>query len=77
MIDLVKKIVNNKLSNEVFIEDLKVLPTEEGVTISCEVVTNKGKSKILKATISKAEILKAVEDTMANILKEKLEITHD
>jgi hypothetical protein len=77
LIDLVKKIVNNKLSNEVFIEDLKVLPTEEGVTISCEVVTNKGKSKILKATISKAEILKAVEDTMANILKEKLEIKHD
>lgn len=76
MIELLKKTLVNRLSGDVFIEDLKVLPNEEGISMEC-ILSDKGRGKSLKATISRAEIFKAVEDAMVGMLKQKLVIENE
>lgn len=75
MIDLVKKSLFSKLG-DVVIEDLKILPMEGSIGIECK-ISKKGKITILKTSISQAEILKAVEDAMFEVLKEKLVVEHE
>lgn len=75
MIDIIKKSLFSKLG-DIVIENLKILPTEGNTYIECK-INKKGKITTLKTSISQAEILKALEDAMFEILKEKLIIEHE